>query len=254
MRTSAQARTRRVARSARLMVGVFGAVALAAASLVAGGMVSMFEIVFLIVCAVLALWWFSRTSLGLVGLLVAGLLLTAVPTATADTYIGTDDNGCSYGDAEATSQAFYPFIRHKPIAEDAIPLCQYRIWLDKDHFTFTEDDWFFGGNALEIAYEAEGFTRAEAIAILDRVGHRLWLAPIDSRGKRIGPLIEQPLQLTVFRSGSHVGGEETAGVAYQQVGLILQLPPGDYVSVYEETFDGQPVFDADVILHIVPSG
>ena len=214
-------------------------------------MASIFEIAFLIVCAVLGLLWFSRRSLGLVGLLVAGMLLTAAPAATADTFIGTDDNGCSYGDAEASSEAFYPFFEHKPREENSIPPCQYRIWLDNDHFTFTEDDWFFGGNALSFDYEAEGITRDEAIAILERVGHRLWLAKIDSRGKRIGPLIEQPLQLSGFRDGSEAGG---GAVVYQQVGLILQLPPGDYVSVYEETFDGQRFFDADVILHIVPSG
>jgi hypothetical protein len=214
-------------------------------------MVTMFEITFLIVCAVLGLFWFSRTRLGQVGLLVAGMLLTTAPAATADTYIGTDHNGCSYGDAKATSQAFYPFFEHKPREENSIPPCQYRIWLDMDHFTFTEDDWFFGGNALAFDYKAEGITRHEAIAILERVGHRLWLARIDSKGERIGPLVEQSLKLSGFRDVSEAGG---GTVVYQQVGLILQLPPGDYVSVYEESFDGQPFFDADVILHIVPSG
>ena len=130
-------------------------------------------------------------------------------------------------------QAFYPFFEHKPREENSIPPCQYRIWLDKGHFTFTEDDWFFGGNALAFDYEAEGITRDEAIAILERSGTGCG-SPDRLRGKRIGPLIEQTLQLSGFRDGRGWGG----AVVYRQVGLILQLPPGDYLSVYEQTFEG----------------
>ena len=198
----------------------------------------------------------DRRSIGMLAALVVvvGMLGLTTPSSAAET------ESCSYGDTHAMFQGFYPFFLHQPSQlrvplafegeEILIPPCQYRIWLDRDHFTFSEDDWFFGGNALAIDYEAEGITRNEAIAILNRVGHRLWLAQIDSRGRRIGPLVEQPLELTGFRDVSDSGG----AVVYQQVGLILQLPPGNYVSVYEETFDGRRDFRAEVILHIVPSG
>src|SRR5687767_2527629 len=111
-------------------------------------------VVAFLICAVLGLWCFSRTRLGLVGLLVAGMLGMATTPAAAGT------ERCSYGDAAAQWQAFYPIFLNVP-RDTFIPPCQYRIWLDKWTFTFTEDDYFLGGNALGYDYQAAGITRDE---------------------------------------------------------------------------------------------
>lgn len=158
-------------------------------------------------------------------------------------------------------QAFYPFFQHQPSQfrvplefegeEILIPPCQYRIWLDGDHFTFSEDDWFIGGNAWGYDYQAAGITRAEAIAFLERLNDRLWLAKIDARGRQIGPLVEQTLQETGYKD---IVDSEVGAIVYRQVGIVLHLPPGDYRSVWESTFDGRREDRAEVILHVVPSG
>ena len=185
--------------------------------------------------------------------MVGGLLGMATTPSLA-----AEPASCSYGDVRATFQAFYPFFLHQPSRfrvpldfegeEILIPPCQYRMWLDGYHFTFSEDDWFFGGDAGSIDYKAAGITRSAAIAELELLGNRLWLAKIDSGGQPIGPLVEQTLRKTTYKSNS-----SQEAVVYRQVGIILQLPPGDYLSVYETTFDGVVDFRAEVILHIVPS-
>jgi hypothetical protein len=83
-----------------------------------------------------------------------------------------------------------------------------------------------------------GWTREQAIADLERSGIRVW---IDG--------VEQSLMHTDYKDAQH----PTAGhVVYRQDGFIPQLPVGDHVSYYEETYDWNLLFTATVRLHILP--
>jgi hypothetical protein len=177
-----------------------------------------------------------------VGVLAAGLLVAAAPTAGAAT------TACTYGNATAQMQAFPPLVIHRSGGE--YPPCQYRVFFDGDEYTFQDTDWILAGIVSFYDYKAVGVSRTEGIADLEKWDDRLWLAPIGPGGT-LGAPVEQELMITGYRNAVHpVFGL----VVYRQAGVILHLPPGDYLSVHEATYDGDLVEHNEVTLHIVAAG
>jgi hypothetical protein len=135
---------------------------------------------------------------------------------------------------------------------DVFQRCQYRLWFDGATFTFRENDVFLGGSVFfwsESELEEMGWTRRQAVADLEAIEARVWLAPVLPDGS-IGELVEQQLRQTPVKTVPHtVFGKSVA----TQVAFIARLPAGDYVSVYQESKPGEPVFEATVHLHIVPA-
>jgi hypothetical protein len=187
-----------------------------------------------------------------VGMIVAGLLsvLGPVVPAAADSI----EPPCSHGEALAVFESFGTFTRLHDVLS-----CQYRLYEDREHFTFGDEDWFVGGIAHFLTYEdleQFGMTREEGIAELETITSRLWLAKISPRGQ-VGTPVEQSLMQTAYKDTSLFGG-----LVYTHRGVILNLPPGDYLSIYEdycgsellqELYCGDKVFRAEVTLHVLPS-
>ena len=126
--------------------------------------------------------------------------------------------------------------------------CQYRLFFDGQHFTFSEDDWILGGRVDIYDYVASGITRAEAIAALELDRDRVWLAKVEPNGS-LGPAVEQPLIRTAYTDWNHSIFGLTV---WQHRAFIRRLPPGDYVSTYRSTAPGEDDFVATVYLHILP--
>jgi hypothetical protein len=60
----------------------------------------------------------------------------------------------------------------------------------------------------------------------------------------------QPLTRTPYRNTDSPLGR----LVYTSIGVIKQLPPGDYLSAWELTLDSGEVLETDVVtVHIVPS-
>lgn len=180
--------------------------------------------------------WIVRVS---VGALLASLLWTPARNATAD------EVHCSRGDARAVWEAFAT----KLFVEGDYPPCQYRLFWGGQHVTFHEDDWFVGGNSLFIAYDQEGLTREQAIAELERLSGRLWLSMIDPNGK-VGPAVEQTLMETTYKDMVLPG---FGLIVFRHVGVILHLPPGDYLSTWHLLQDGRVIDRARVTVHVLPT-
>ena len=188
-------------------------------------------------------------------MVVAGLLSVLAPVAPATA--APVEPPCSQGDALAVFESFGTFVR----LNEEVPPCQYRLYADREHFTFDDEDWFVGGIAQFFTYEELeqfGMTRDEGIAELETITSQLWLAKIGPRGK-VGTPVEQSLMETSYKDSSLFGG-----LVYKHVGVILNLPPGDYLSIYEETCGSEfwaenygckldKVFHAEVTLHVLPS-
>jgi hypothetical protein len=184
--------------------------------------------------------WATRSF---VGVILAGLLWTPASSATAA------KTECSYGDAAALFEQFI-MLRFNQPGVGLSPACQYRLFFDGQEFTFHEDDWFLGGVTYLYGYKLDGVTRPEAIADLEKHEARLWLSEIGPGGA-IGPAVEQTLMETGYKDAMHpVFGQ----VVYRQDAIILQLPPGDYLSTFEDSYDGGEVSHSEVILHILPTG
>jgi hypothetical protein len=161
--------------------------------------------------------------------LVTMLVLGAGSVASAE----TSSRPCTIGDAQANFEAPLQHIL------GSLGVCQYRLFFDGDSFTFCEGDFILGGALDFVDYPAQGMTREEAIALLERFGERVWLDGV-----------EQPLMHTAFKDGMH---PRFGHLVYQHHAFIAQLPPGSYVSYFEATTDGVVELTATVTLHVLPS-
>jgi hypothetical protein len=90
--------------------------------------------------------------------------------------------------------------------------CQYRVFFDRAHVTFNEDDVFLGGIAYGFPYKALGISRNAAIAEIEMNEDRVWLAEVMPHGK-IGALVEQPLMRTAYGDFLHPVDGLTVGTA-----------------------------------------
>ena len=109
------------------------------------------------------------------------------------------------------------------------------------------DDWFAAGVVLFFEYEQMGVSRQTGIADLEKYSNRFWLSEMDSEGQ-VGPAVEQSLLETNYKD---LNTPDFGRIVYKNIGLILQLPPGDYLSTWELSYDGEIVQLAEVTLHIL---
>jgi hypothetical protein len=176
-------------------------------------------------------------SLALVLMLAASSLAAGVPVVSAafgdGHYIGQPD-GCTMGDARALLGAFEEFAG-TPLGP---PPCQYRLFWDGDTMTFCEDDVILGGVVAFWAYKASGISRADAIADLDLITDRVWLDGV-----------AQVLTVTAYKDANH---PLFGRLVYNHRAFITQLPPGDHVSVYVQSYPGEPDFVSTIYLHVLP--
>lgn len=113
------------------------------------------------------------------------------------------------------------------------------MWDRGEHFTFQEDDWFLAAGAYAYDYQGAGVSRAEAIAELDKYGDRLWLTKLlPGSNKATGAPVEQQLTLTAYMDVVH---PEDGLLVIRQAGVILHLPPGEYLSYNEVSYEGKVV-------------
>jgi hypothetical protein len=188
----------------------------------------------------------ARIRLGsrvfVVGLL--GVLLGTYAPVTA-----TAGPECSYGDAMAVFQALPPLFYHQP-RDALLPACQYRAFFDGEHVTFYEDDWFVGGSVFFWEYQQLGMSREEGIAELEKLTARLWLSEIGPGGE-VGSPVEQPLMETGYKSLDTLDFGLTV---YRHDGVILHLPPVDYLSTWEVSWEGEVIEHYEMTIHVLPTG
>jgi hypothetical protein len=147
---------------------------------------------------------------------VAGLLLAvaAVPASATPTA------PCTLGDAREQFESF-------PLTFEGIPPCQYRLFFDRQTFTFGADEFFLGGAVRRESYDPSlGGSRDAAISRLESGVFRVWIAEVTESG--MGELVEQPLMRTAVKSARD---EQFGTHVWLQWGYITQLPAGEYVTV-----------------------
>jgi hypothetical protein len=190
----------------------------------------------------------------LISLLAAVLLMTglmAVPAAPAE---AAKDQPCTQGDAQAlfetlvvANQILLREGADHPWADTLIH-CQFRFfWEGGDPLLgqpvkFSEDDIFLGGLVYFLPYQDLGLTRREAVAILEQVEVRTWLAEVTDGS--VGSPVEQPLMETVVKSTATA---DLGLLVHKQWGYIAQLPAGTYVSTTEAT---DPFSDAEYLWRV----
>lgn len=168
---------------------------------------------------------------------IAPAPMTGGPTAAAV----HPDRYCTYADAELVFHhmllAYKLWLdgNHSRLT-DAFTRCQYRLFFNGQTFTFRQGDVFLGGINLFWDYETMktlGITRAAAIADLEATKTRAWLARVQPDG-HLGHLVEQPLKRTPYTNGMH---PDLGPVVQQHRAFITSLPAGEYVSVFEMTWE-----------------
>jgi hypothetical protein len=117
-------------------------------------------------------------------------------------------------------------------------------------FTFTDEDVFLGGIVQLYDYENAGLSREEAIADLESIQDRVWLAEVLSGGVT-GAWVEQPLMRTAYKN---IESAVLGLTVLQQRAFITSLPPGEYLSYWESSYQGVPDLTALVRLIIAPAG
>jgi hypothetical protein len=141
------------------------------------------------------------------------------------------------------------YLQGRPVLGEAVGNCQYRLFFDGETVTFSEEDVFLGGIVEFSDYKAQGITRKQGIQQIANTTDRVWLAPVLSDGTPGSP-VEQLLSVTGYKDAIHpIFGR----IVYQHRAFITQLEPGEYLSIWEGTFEGE-IFTATVRLIITPSG
>lgn len=186
--------------------------------------------------------WLATATLTVLWLAVLAPV-NASTSAAASTGV-TQQSTCTTGDVSALVQTLpvpYSMFRNgqdHPGLLEAYFDCQYRVFVDGATFTFCEGQPFTGGVVEIWDYKAEGFSRQYAISDLELVGERVW---IDG--------VEQTLQRTAYKDANHA---VFGIIVYQSVYFTIQLPAGDHVSTWVETYPGYPDSTATITLHILP--
>ena len=182
---------------------------------------------------------------------------TGIPQTAGESLVPSD--ACTRGDAELLLNNFLGGLKlsrreaSPSNPADAFTECQFRLYRDGAPVVFKEGDVFLGGmNLLWDFATAEqlGVTREEMLADMEATETRVWLARILPDGTP-GPLVEQPLRRTPYKDGMH----PTLGrVVQQHRAFITSLPAGEYVSVFEaswQEFHGLPAGELHSTVHIV---
>ena len=194
----------------------------------------------------------ARRLTGRLGALIVVLTFVALPASHAAGSVDT----CSYGNAKALlNQAPVAFrladgSAHQPGLGGLIGRCQFRLYQDGETVTFSDEDYFLGGILVFWTYEELeelGWTRAEAIADLKLATDRVEIASVV--GGEVGTFEDVPLIVTHYRDAFGPPGH----VVYNHRAFITQLPAGEYLVRYTQTYPGFPDFVSTVRLVIVAS-
>lgn len=189
--------------------------------------------------------------------ILSSILVTSISPAEALRRAEVNAQPCTMGDARAIFEAL-PIAVHVirprgiegPKLLDSLGRCQYRLFRDGATFTFSEKDVFLGGVVELYDYENVGVTREEAIADLGSIQDRVWLAEV-LPGGATGVWVEQPLMRTAYKNIQSV----VLGLTVlQHRAFITSLPPGEYLSHLESSYQGVPDLTATVRLIITPAG
>lgn len=163
---------------------------------------------------------------------------------------------CTTGDALAMFEALQvatnvmrPRGIEAPKLLDTLSRCQYRLFRNGATFTFSEEDTFLGGVLWLYDYDNLGLTREEAIADLESIQDRVWLAEVQPGGAT-GPWVEQPLMRTAYKN---IESAVFGLTVLQHRAFITRLPPGEYWSYWESRSPGAPDVTATVRLSITPA-
>ena len=165
--------------------------------------------------------------------LVVGSLPFAPTVMASGGAPGAVSQPCTAGDAAKLFEELIVFFDGT-----SPPPCQYRLFFNKQTFTFCQDDYILGGIVWYSRYIADGISREAAIADLELQTDRVWLDGV-----------EQVLQETGYKDAQHPNYGQ---IVYQQHGFIKQLAPGDHVSVWVGSYPGAKDEKATVKLHILP--
>ena len=164
---------------------------------------------------------------------------------------------CTIGDARAMLEAIQipvhvlrPGGIEKPKLLDTLASCQYRLFRDGTTVTFNEDDVILGGVAYFHDYVQLGVSRPQAVAELETIHDRVWLAAVLPDGS-VGDLEEQPLMRTSYKD---IMSGLLGLAVFQHRAFITQLAAGEYLSFWESTSPGLPDESAVVRLVITPAG
>jgi hypothetical protein len=177
--------------------------------------------------------------IGTISALIVVLAIISIPAAHA----AASDEPCSYGDAQALLNQGPVAFRladgsaNQPGLGGLVGRCQFRLYEDGATVTFSDEDYFLGGIILFWTYEELeefGWTRAEAIADLKLVTDRVEIASVE--GGEIGAFEDVPLIATRFRDAFGPPGH----VVYTHHAFITQLPAGEYLVRYTQSYPGFP--------------
>ena len=188
-----------------------------------------------------------------IGLAVAGVMALGAQTAAADT-----KDRCTYGGAQALLHSFpvgatQSLRSDRPHLGQLLDRCQFRGYEDGETFTFREDDYILGGIVWFYGYEEFdefGFeSRAEAIEDLRLVTQRVEMATVTDG--IAGPFEPVPLIETKYRD-AQLAVNDWGHIVFNHRAFITQLPAGEYLVRWTESYPGQPDFVSTVRLLVTP--
>lgn len=189
--------------------------------------------------------------------ILVSMLISSMSPTEALRRDGSHAQPCTMGDAKAMFEGLQipvHVMRPRGIDEpkllDSLGRCQYRLFRDGAMFTFSEEDVFLGGVVELYDYESGGLTRQEAIAELESIQDRAWLAPV-LPGGATGDWVEQSLMRTAYKN---IESAVLGLTVLQHRAFITSLPPGEYLSYWESSYQGTLDLTATVRLIITPAG
>lgn len=199
-------------------------------------------------------WWSA--------LVAAGLLVT--PAAATGPAVAQDGGPCTRGDAEKTTQVgIHRFAktlaghtRHGVIRSMAD--CQVQLTRDGAHYTFTHEDVFALQNTYFTPWRCYFDKPRDSVADFELWEVEAWIAPIVDGA--VGEATEVTLSTTPVKTVAFTepipDWEEcfpgpATQVHYQTYSAILDLPPGEYVTTWQDVY-GEESFSATVRITVLP--
>jgi hypothetical protein len=186
-------------------------------------------------------------------------LLTSIALLTFANQANADE--CRYGDVKALFNA-WPVIVSVQAARGLDTRmvgqahgatggpCQYRLFAGHAPTetppiqTFTSRQFFWGGISWAFPYALFGVTRAQAQGDLELIKDTVYIIPAgEDWSYDLGDLAahEQPLLKSAFRHAVSINGDLALT---QQRGVIEELPPGHYISLWTTQYPGNPELQA----------
>jgi hypothetical protein len=185
------------------------------------------------------------------------LILIATVALTSGTAADPPVNHCTMGEVKSAFQAWTPGVMlrdklgldHAGLAE-GVSFCQYRLFAGAygfDEVCFCEDDFFFGGTVWYAGVgEPDGMSPSEARDWLNQ-----WEFQVELDGNQLDVVG------TAVKGAVH---PRFGRVSWQQHGVFLQLPPGDYLSTYRDCHpdfgdcdpEGDGWWETSMVVRVLP--